>query len=112
MRRPTRRVNATPKKVLQLFDLPRELRLLWWHRPGGLGQVSRLHHPQESAQAIQGKTGNIENSIKIIHDSVVRLLRILHYKSQVFQPCSMRMKNLIHYDIIADIHGRFDKLTA
>lgn len=24
----------------------------------------------------------------------------------------MRMKNLTHYDIIADIHGRFDKLTA
>jgi hypothetical protein len=48
------------EEVLQLFDLPRELRLLRHIALGGLGEISRLHHPQQSAQAVQGETGNVK----------------------------------------------------
>lgn len=34
------------------------------------------------------------------------------YKIQSFRPCSARMNDRFDFDIIADIHGRFDKLTA
>ena len=77
------------------------------------GEVAGLRDFEERAQPVERQAGNVEKLLELIHDCGVSISAIIQdYKIILFPPCYARMKNAMHYDIIGDVHGRFDKLTT